>query len=91
MSWSEETTAEELVVMFREAFRENGDKMQPVERDLKRAFAHAERSVDYFIGQYLDRSTLSFRDALKDYKRSNELLFGDNEEEIPRSGGWRVD
>ena len=90
MSWGPETTAQDLYQMFRKAFVDNGDKLQPVDRDLKRAIGHAERSVDYFIGQYLDRSVLSFSDALQDYERSNQLLFGDNNDDIPRNGGWRL-
>jgi len=90
MCWEEETTAEELYKRFRAAFVENGDKMQPVERDLNRALAHAEKSIDYFVEQYTSRATLSFKEALEDYVRSNALLFGDNPQEGPRKGGWRL-
>lgn len=90
MAWSEETQALELYERFRQAFIENGDKLQPVDRDLKRAWAHAERSVDYFIEQYLGRTCLSFCEALEDYDRSNRLLFGDDPANVPRNGGWRV-
>ncbi len=90
MSWTEESTAEDLYKQFREAFEKNGDKLQPVDRDLKRAMQHAKRSVDFFIEQYTERSTLSFQQALEDYERSNALLFGDDEEDAPRTGGWRL-
>ena len=90
MVWEQDTTAQELYARFRDAFQKNGDRLQPVDRDLKRALEHAEKSVDYFIEQYTDRATLSFSEALQDYHRSNQLLFGD-EEEVPRSGGWRYD
>jgi len=90
MSWDENTTAEELMKCFREAFVENGDKMQPVDRDLKRAMEHARCSVNYFAEQYADRSVLSFHEALLDYERSNRLLFGENPKDVPRSGGWRL-
>lgn len=90
MAWGEETTAEDLYQAFREAFQKNGDKLQPVDRDLKRAMEHAKRSVDFFIEQYTDRSTLSFKEALADYERSNALLFGDDDEDAPRKGGWRL-
>lgn len=90
MAWGPESTADDLYQMFRKAFLDNGDKLQPVDRDLKRAIGHAERSVDYFIGQYLDRSVLSFAQALLDYERSNQLLFGENGQEVPRNGGWRL-
>lgn len=90
--WSQETTAEELYKMFKQAFLDNGDKMQPVERDLRRALEHANYSADYFADQYSDRSNLNFREALLDYARSNKLLFGDQPEgaDAPRRGGWRL-
>jgi len=90
MSWDEDTLVEELYERFKEAFSENGDKIDPVMRDLNRALAHAQRSVTYFINQYLQRSTLSFKDALEDYEYSNKVLFGSDEEAVPRSGGWRL-
>ncbi len=89
MSWNEDTTAEELYQRIRQAFIENGDKLQPVDRDLKRALEHARCSVDYFIDQYVERSTKSFHEALEDYERSNRLLFGDDPKGVPRSGGWK--
>ena len=90
LCWDTETTAEQLYKMFRDAFVENGDKLQPVERDLNRALEHAKTSVLYFVDQYNNRTTLSFRDALDDYERSNRLLFGDEPEVAPRTGGWRI-
>ena len=90
LEWSEETTAEELSKRFREAFQSNGDKLQPVDRDIKRALEHAEYSADYFTDQYIERQSLSFHQALSDYERSNRLLFGDSQKELPRSGGWRI-
>lgn len=90
MIWDDTTTAEELAEMFRQAFIENGDKLGPVERDIRRALEHARCSANYFINQYVGRSTISFAQALEDYQRSNRLLFGDEEETVPRSGGWRV-
>ncbi|MCB0325360.1 MAG: hypothetical protein KDD69_17375 [Bdellovibrionales bacterium] len=90
MTWEEETTAAELYKKFRDAFIENGDKLGPVDRDLKRALEHASCSADYFVEQYADRTTLSFREALEDYERSNRLLFGDDPHDVPRSGGWRL-
>jgi hypothetical protein len=92
MSWAKEATAEELYGKFRQAFIDNGDKMQPVDRDLRRAFDHARRSVDYFVKHYVERSTTTFRDALADYERSNQLLFGEENDdaEQPRAGGWRL-
>lgn len=90
MEWNDGTTAEDLFKLFREAFVGNGDKLQPVDRDLKRALEHAEYSADYFSEQYMERSCLCFQDALDDYERSNRLLFGENSGELPRSGGWRL-
>lgn len=87
MSWDETETTRELAKRFRQAFIDNGDKLETVDKDIKRALDHASCSVNHFIEQYLDRTFLSFREALEDYKRSNELLFGD---ELPRSGGWRL-
>lgn len=88
ISWTKETTAEELSEIFRQAFLENGDNMVPVNRDIRRALAHAERSINHFIGEYSSRSTLNFIDALCDYERSNKLLFGEDEQ--PKTGGWRL-
>ena len=90
MTWGMDSTLDDLYEMFREAFIENGDKLQSVDRDLRRAKEHAECSMDHFVNQYIDRSTLSFRDALQDYERSNRLLFGDDPSDVPRSGGWRL-
>ena len=90
MTWDADTTAEELYECFRQAFISNGDKLQPVDRDLNRAIEHASCSADYFVDQYADRVTMSFQEALEDYERSNRLLFGDDPEEVPRSGGWRL-
>ena len=90
LAWTDTTTIEELHKRIRDAFIENGDKLQPVDRDLKRALEHARCSVDHFIEQYLGRNVLSFRQALEDYERSNRLLFGDDPQEVPRSGGWRL-
>jgi len=90
MTWNDEATAEELYELFHDAFKKNGDKLQPVERDLKRALAHAGRSLNFFIGQYTGRATHSFREALDDYEKSNALLFGEDSEETPRTGGWRL-
>lgn len=87
-AWDEASTAYQLYDRFREAFVNNGDRLGPVDRDLRRALEHSEKSVDYFLQPYIERATLSFKDALVDYRKSNRLLFGDDEE-IPRSGGWR--
>lgn len=88
LTWTLETTAEDLAMMLRNAFVKNGDKLDPVDRDIRRALEHARCSVSHFIDQYVDRSTTTFREALDDYERSNVLLFGD-EQDIPRKGGWR--
>ena len=90
MEWDKDTTAEELYLRFRQAFVANGDKLTPVDRDLNRALEHAGCSAEYFVDQYADRVTYSFKEALEDYERSNRLLFGDDPEEVPRSGGWRL-
>jgi hypothetical protein len=91
LSWDDTTTADDLLRMFRQAFIDNGDKLGPVDRDLRRALEHARCSAGYFMNQYIGRATLSMAEALEDYQRSNRLLFGDEEEAVPRSGGWRVD
>ncbi len=88
MDWYIHTSAEELAERFRQAFIENGDNMVPVNRDIRRALAHAERSINHFIGEYASRSTYNFIDSLCDYERSNKLLFG--EDESPKAGGWRL-
>lgn len=88
MEWSELTTVEELAGRFRAAFVENGDNMLPVDRDLRRALAHSFRSLKFFVEEYTVRATLNFIEALEDYERSNELLFG--AEDQPKPGGWRL-
>lgn len=88
LEWSDEVTAEELCERFRIIFQENGDNMEPVNRDLRRALAHANRSLTYFVGEYAERATNNFVDALFDYERSNSLLFGNDEQ--PKPGGWRL-
>lgn len=89
MEWEDLTTAEELYERFRKAFVDNGDNMEPVDRDLRRAFSHSQRSIKFFITEYATRSTLSFIESLEDYERSNSLLFG-NDEDQPKPGGWRL-
>jgi len=88
MEWQDDTTAEELYERFRQVFVENGDNMVPVDRDLRRALAHASRSLQYFVREYQERATTSFIEALFDYERSNHLLFGEDEQ--PKPGGWRL-
>ena len=90
LEWNQSTTAAELAKMIRQTFIANGDKLGPVDRDIRRALDHAECSARYFTDQYAGRSTLSFRQALFDYQRSNQLLFGDAGEPVPRKGGWRL-
>src|SRR5690349_15731967 len=72
MYWDDKATADELAAMFRQAFIENGDKLGPVDRDIRRALEHARCSAAYFTNQYVGRSTLSFAQALEDYTRSNK-------------------
>jgi hypothetical protein len=88
MSWKPDTTAKDLAETFRKVFKDNGDSMMPVDRDIRRALAHSERPINQFIAQYSERSTISFVDALFDYERSNKLLFGEDEQ--PKHGGWRL-
>lgn len=89
MDWEDLTSAEQLALRFRDVFVQNGDNMVPVDRDIKRALAHASRSLNHFIEEYATRSTLNFIDALYDYERSNTLLFGESDEQ-PKPGGWRL-
>lgn len=88
MSWDKTSSAEDLYARFRQAFIDNGDNMMPVDRDLRRALAHAERSLNHFVSEYVSRASYSFIEALYDYEKSNKLLFGDDE--APKTGGWRL-
>jgi len=90
MAWTPETDAETLAKMFTAAFMMNGDKIQRFEKDLKKALMHANNSANYHVDHYLERATENFKDAILDYERSNELLFDENSEEKPKSGGWQV-
>lgn len=87
--WNKDSTAEQLYRLFRESFKVNGDKLPAVDRDLKRALQHASGSANFFITQYLSRQTLTFKEALQDYERSNELLFGSEEAPTTKRNGWR--
>jgi len=86
--WDDLTTVEELSQTIRQAFVDNGDNMSPVDRDLRRAYAHSQRSLNHFVREYAARATRNFIDALFDYERSNQLLFGNDE--YPKPGGWRL-
>ena len=88
--WDSETTAEDLASAIRGAFVQNGDKLGPVNRDIRRALEHADYSADYFESQFSERVFLTFQDALIDYEKSNRLLFDEGSEEAPRTGGWRL-
>lgn len=88
MKWSSETSAAELAERFRAEFIKNGDNLFPVDRDIRRALEHSKRSLNHFLKEYALRSSSSFIEALYDYEKSNELLFG--EEESPKLGGWRL-
>jgi len=88
MKWNDDTTAEELAEVFRQIFVKNGDNLHPVDRDIRRALSHSNRSLKHFVQEYALRATTDFIDALHDYDRSNALLFGDDE--YPRQGGWRL-
>lgn len=88
LEWEDLTTVEELSEKIRQIFIQNGDNMGPVERDMRRAMAHASRSLNYFISEYATRATTNFIDALFDYERSNSLLFGSDDQ--PKPGGWRL-
>ncbi|MCC6933427.1 MAG: hypothetical protein IT292_09260 [Deltaproteobacteria bacterium] len=90
MTWDAASTAQDLARKFRSAFEQNGDNLKPVDRDIERSLKHAERSAGYFIEEYISRATESFVDAIKDYHRSNQLLFGEEPEAVPRKGGWRL-
>lgn len=88
MEWDDLTSVEEMYQRVRQAFLDNKDSMGPVDRDMRRALAHADRSLNYFIREYNGRATRNFVESLEDYERSNALLFGD--EEQPKPGGWRL-
>ena len=89
MDWSELTTAEKLAERFREAFVSNGDKLVPVDRDIRRALAHSDRVLAYLVPEYVQRASNDFVHALKDYEESNALLFEEGDEQ-PKSIGWRL-
>ncbi|MBL7662865.1 hypothetical protein JNK13_08960 [bacterium] len=91
LSWSLDATVDEIYRVIRKTLTEAGDRTQIVDRDLKRAKAYSERTVDYFIDQYLSRATTSFRDALADYQRSSELLGRDESiQKRSQRSGWRI-
>jgi hypothetical protein len=91
LTWNVNTSSNELAERIRQTFVDNGDKLEPVNRDISRALRHAERSAVYFIQEYLDRATLNFAQALLDYEKSNKMLFGEDNINGPRKGGWRLE
>lgn len=88
LRWTPTTSAEELAATIREVFKQNGDKLGGVDRDLRRALGHATKTLSHFVREYESRCSVSFVEALYDYERSNELLFGHDER--PKPGGWRM-
>ena len=88
LEWDEMTPMEEIVLRIRQIFKDNGDNMSPVERDIRRAVAHSSRSLNHFVLEYSSRATRNFIEALFDYERSNKLLFGADDQ--PKPGGWRL-
>jgi hypothetical protein len=88
LHWEPLATAEDLAQAFRGIFRENGDNMIPVERDIQRSLTNSRRGIRYFLNEYAARASNSFQGALADYERSNNLLFSGNSH--PRPGGWRL-
>jgi len=86
LEWDSLTTAEDLANKIASVFKRNTTSILSIQKDLKRALAHSDNSAKYFANEYEKRSTTNFIDALKDYERSNELLFGDNSP--PKFGGW---
>lgn len=90
LRWGPEETAEGLKDKFRAIFVESGEENDSFDRDLERALEHANESVDHFVSQYAVRSTLSFAESLRDYLRSNMILFGDDIDKFTKKGGWRI-
>ncbi len=90
LSWDKNASAKDLYNQFRAEFVRNGDKLLTVEKDLDRALMHAEGSANYFLKQYLSRECLSFKQALLDYERSNELLFGSSVCPNNKRKGWKL-
>ena len=90
LCWDKDASAKDLYNQIREEFIKNGDKLLTVDKDLDRALLHAEGSANYFLSQYLSRECLSFKQALLDYERSNELLFGTSECPNNKRKGWKL-
>ena len=88
LRWKMDTSAEELAKIIRDVFKENGDKLGSVDRDIRRALGHATKTLSHFVREYESRCSVCFVEALWDYERSNELLFGHDER--PKPGGWRM-
>lgn len=87
LRWHPMNSASDLALALKIVFFENGDDSERVDRDIRRALIHAERSHRFFLSEYTKRATETFMDALRDYERSNVLLFGSPE--IRQLGGWR--
>lgn len=88
--WGDIVSAEDLYNEFLEIFSIFKEELFLAKKDLDRALEHSVRSVDHFVEQYAARATTSFSEALRDYWRSNELLFGIKERQRKGKTGWKA-
>lgn len=79
LTWTEEVTAEQLAEIIKGIFVSANDFNETIEKDIAKSIEHANYSAIFFTEYYHQRSILSIKEAVEDYKRSNELLFGDRE------------
>lgn len=82
--WGPEETAQDLYAKFLCIFEKYKDNK--AKEDLKASLKYAKTLIDYFVNQYSTRITLNFGDALRDYKRTHDLL----EENCLKPMGWKI-
>lgn len=106
LEWTDATTTEELYVMLRDVFSQYGDSPITVERDLRRAKAHADRLNPYKNDGQSDtfESHFSLWPLIEEYNKRACTNFVDalfdyersnkllfgDEGDQPKLGGWRL-
>lgn len=106
LEWLDSTTTEELVEEIRQIFKRYGDSASSVDRDLRRALAHADRLNPHHKENGTDtfESHFSLWPLIEEYNKRSCTNFVDalfdyersnkllfgDEGDQPKLGGWRL-